>query len=450
MTAIIPNIGRIIADISGDLRGYGRSRIRREAAINARRTSQAIVAMQTLLFRQAVSNAIQQFPSYAEKVRLHCGTVPTCAANIRPEELPVWTKKDQRDLFSMLRAPPLPDAFIHATGGSTGEPTRFYVTRESYEWRVAVADRGYSWAGAEEGVRSFYIWSTPVHPPPPAKALKQKTARWLANRRQFSLFQFGMERKRECCEKINSFRPKVLVSYSGNLLELACFVRDNPGILQWKPPTIVGAAEGLPPGGREMVELYLGGKVFMSYGTREFMLIGMECCRHEGYHLSADNLFVEVVDEDGRTVKPGQTGRILVTDLRNYATPFIRYDVGDMGAMMDDSPCGCGCPFPRLARVEGRCGEFVELPDGSRLTAIFIAHTFKEFPWIDGFQIFQPDRNGIVIRLVTRDALDSMKLANLEQTMRDKMGKVMRMEFVRVSELEKTVSGKTLPVVRAP
>ena len=186
----------------------------------------------------------------------------------------------------------------------------------------------------------------------------------------------------------------------------------------------------------------------MSYGTREFMLIGMECRQHDGYHISADNLFVEIVDEEGRQVKPGQVGRILVTDLRNLATPFIRYEVGDMGAMMDDSPCGCGCHFPRLARVEGRCGEYVELPDRSRLTAIFVAHTFKEFLWIDGFQIFQPDRHRITVRLVTRDPLDPRQLAILEHTMRDKMGKTLQIDFSRVTELEKTTSGKTPPVIR--
>ncbi|MEI6515062.1 MAG: hypothetical protein WCO77_03715 [bacterium] len=441
-------MARITANALGDLRGFGRSRIRREVEINARRAPQEITAMQEVLFGKRVLDAVNRFPMYADKVRAHCGAVPTCAAEIRPGMLPIWTKKDQRELFASLREPPLPGAFIHATGGSTGEPTRFYMTRESNEWRVAVADRGYAWAGAEEGVRSLYIWSTPVHPPSAAKALKQRLARWLANRKQFSLFQFSMERKRECCATLNAFRPKALVSYSGNLLELACFVRDNPGLLQWHPATIVGAAEGLPPGGREIVEKYLGGSVSMSYGTREFMLIGMECRHHEGYHISADNLFVEVVDEEGRQAKPGQTGRILVTDLRNPATPFIRYEVGDMGAMMDNSPCGCGCPFPRLARVEGRCGEYVELPDGSRLTAIFIAHTLKEFLWIDGFQIFQPDRYGITVRLVTRDPLDPGKLAILEHTMRDKMGKTLRIDFARVSELEKAASGKTLPVIR--
>lgn len=443
-------IARMTANAIGDLRGYGRSRIRREVEVNARRSPQEIAAMQEVLFRHRVLDAVNRFPSYAEKVRLHCGRVPASDGDIRPEELPIWTKKDQRDLFSVLREPPFPGAFIHATGGSTGEPTRFYMTRDSYEWRAAVADRGYAWAGAQEGVRSFYIWSTPATPPSPAKALKQRVARWLANRKQFSLFHFGMERKRKCCAAINAFRPKALVSYSGNLLELACFVRDHPGLLQWHPETIVGAAEGLPPGGRDVVERYLGGKVFMSYGTREFMLIGMECKQHEGYHISADNLYVEVVDDEGRAARPGQTGRILVTDLRNPATPFIRYEVGDMGAMMEDAPCACGCAFPRLARVEGRCGEFVELPDGSRLTAIFIAHTFKEFLWIDGFQIVQPDRHRITVRLITHETLDPLKLVLLEHAMRDKMGEALRIEFARVSELEKTASGKTPPVVRAP
>jgi len=55
-------------------------------------------------------------------------------------------------------------------------PLRFYVTRESYEWRTAVSDRGYGWAGAEEGRRSFYVWGTPIRAPSPAQRLKLASA----------------------------------------------------------------------------------------------------------------------------------------------------------------------------------------------------------------------------------------------------------------------------------
>jgi phenylacetate-CoA ligase len=433
------NLYRLISNAHGDWRGYGRSRIRRQAAENAGKSREEILALQEALLKKRVADAVARFPAYARKVGDR--------AEGPFEQLPIWTRQDQRALFATLKEPPVPGAFVHATGGSTGEPTRFYVTRESYEWRTAVSDRGYSWAGAEEGQRCYFVWSTPVYPPSFVQTIRQGASRWLSNRRFFSLFRFGPEDMRECCLDLSRFRPKALVSYSGNLLELALFVREHPDALRCFPETIVGAAEGLPSGGRVTIEKHLHGELFMSYGTREFMLIGMECSQHAGYHISADNLRVEVVDEAGKPCPAGESGRILVTDLRNDANPFIRYEVGDVGAM-ESSPCDCGNPFPRLARVEGRCGEYLELPNGAQLTAIFIAHTFKEFPWIERYQILQQDRTAITVQLVTHEALPTDGLLQLERLMRDKMGSAIAIEFRRVTELQKNASGKTPVVVK--
>jgi len=441
------NACRWVQNLYGQLRGWHRWTIRKQVAEFARWQPQALAELNRQLFQQRVASAIRTFPLYAEKIRHQMGGLPENGA-IEPGQLPLWTKSDQRALFSVLIGPPLPGSFVHASGGSTGEPTRFYMTRESFEWRMAVADRGYSWAHAEEGRRSFYVWSTPARELSRMTAWKQKWHHRLQNRDYFDLFHFNNERKKECCKQINRFKPESVVSYSGNLYELAGFVRDHPGGLQWRPQTLVGAAEGLPPGGRELVEKQLGGEVFMSYGSREFMLIGMECEKHCGYHISTDTLYVEVVDDSGQPVKPGDVGRIVVTDLRNEANPFIRYEIGDLGVMANPAICSCGRPFPLLARVEGRCGEYVELPDRTRVTAIFIAHLLKEFMWIHGFQIVQPNNQEITLRLITPEALNRDTVSEVEHLLREKMGAEIRIRFERVNELEKTVSGKTLPIVR--
>ena len=50
----------------------------------------------------------------------------------------------------------------HATGGSTGVPTRFARTYESYDWRMAAKDRAYSWSGWHLGERALYLWGAPI------------------------------------------------------------------------------------------------------------------------------------------------------------------------------------------------------------------------------------------------------------------------------------------------
>jgi len=436
-----------LSGLYGQLRGYNRLRIRNAARVNASAAPDALAARGAALFARRVTDALRRFPGYARKVRAHMGIVPRDAAGIAPRDLPVWTRDDQKAFFEALRGPPLPGCFAHATGGSTGVPMRFHVTRESYEWRCAVSDRGYAWAGAEEGRRSLYVWGGPAERPAPGARLKAEVHHRLQRRAYFDSFRFGDAEKRMCVDLINRRRPAALVGYAGNLVALARHVRDNPGCLRRKARTAVTAAEGLQAGQRELIEKHLAAELFMSYGSREFMLIGMECRKHRGYHVASDNLHVEVADEQGVPCPPGVTGRILVTDLRNAANPFIRYEIGDLGAVAGGS-CPCGLPFPLLERVDGRVQETLLRTDGQRMTALFIPHLMKEFPWIEGYQIAQSRPEDLEVRVISAAGLPADGTARVAVKLKEKLGADMRIVFRRVTALARGPAGKTPIVTR--
>mgnify|MGYP000390950942 CR=1 FL=1 len=88
---------------------------------------------------------------------------------------------------------------------------------------------------------------------------------------------------------VNAYRAIVLpfpLSMSEEVAgKLARYVRDHRDRLRWRAPTLVTAAEGLHPGQRALLEDTITDEVFQSYGSREFMLIGMECRCHAGYHV---------------------------------------------------------------------------------------------------------------------------------------------------------------------
>lgn len=441
------NMYPILSDIYGQLRGYHRLRIQRCVRDDVGRAPQELTAQRHRLFQARVRRACAMFPAYAAKVKAHCGALPTGGAAIEATALPVWTREDQNALFASLDKPPLPGAFAHATGGSTGEPTRFYMTRESYEWRVAVSDYGYSLAGAEEGRKSFYVWGTPIHDPGWLPRWKSDVHHWLQGRTYFDSFRFDDEQKARCCEAVNRVEPHAIVGYTGNLVELARFVREHPGHLTWRARTLVTAAEGLHPGQRELLQEVLADEVFQSYGSREFMLIGMECWQHAGYHLVGSNLMVEVVDEHGQPMPSGETGRILVTDLKNSANPFIRYEIGDLGAMADSEfRCPCGLPFPILKRVDGRIQEVIVGADGQKMTALFIPHLMKEFEWIDRYQIQQEESGRITVNLVTNEDLREALTRPVAVALRGKLGEDMQIGFCKVNTPKRNASGKT-PIV---
>src|SRR5215204_3563374 len=88
--------------------------------------------------------------------------------------------------------------YEHRTGGSTGMPLQFYVNRESYDWRVAVSMRGYSWANCEEGKRQFYVWGAPIGVPLPAQRLKTALYNVALRREMFNSFGFTESAMAQC------------------------------------------------------------------------------------------------------------------------------------------------------------------------------------------------------------------------------------------------------------
>src|SRR5581483_3500329 len=160
----------------------------------------------------------------------------------------------------------------------------------------------------------------------------------------------------------------VLLCYTQAGADLARFINDR-GLRDWDTIPVICGAERLYPVDREALVQAFGPAVFETYGCREVMLIGSECERHDGLHLSAENLIVEVI-VDGRPARPGETGEVVITDLHNLGMPFIRYANGDLATAMDDSACACGRSLPRIGSIEGRVTETLRDAEGGRVSGL--------------------------------------------------------------------------------
>ena len=442
------NVASFASGLYGELRGYHRLAIRRRVDTNQRLSFDETARLNEREFTAHVHRSIARFPFYAGRVKAHRGSLPIPGETLRTEELPVWTRHDQREFFAQQERP-RDSMFAHQTSGSTSLPVRFHITRASWEWRNAIVDRAYGWAQAEEGRKSLYVWAADQARPSLGQRIKHGVHMQLQRRVLFDAFvQFGDAERAACVQLINRFRPHAIVGYTGQLVDIARYVRDHPGVLKWKAKTLVNAAEGLQPGQRELLQQHLVDQVFLSYGCREFMSIGMECDRHVGYHLNTDNLRVEVVDDDGRVVAPGEEGRIVVSDFHNAATPFIRYEIGDIGIMAPaNERCACGLPFPLLKSVDGRLQDVVHTSNGP-ISALYVTYTMRQFDdWIEGYQVVQDSKDHVKVRLLTKSEFSPERLAPVEALLRKKLGDGMHIEFERASELVRRRSGKVALVI---
>mgnify|MGYP000322706593 CR=1 FL=1 len=430
----------------GDLQGYKRSQIRADAAAHALWEREALNEYSLGLFRERCRFAIKKFPQYAQKITECCGD-DILQMDFLPSDIPVWTRKDMKKWFSSIDSSPIPGSWVHKTGGTSGSPVYFYVTRESYEWRSAVSDRGYSWANAQPGVKSVYIWGAPAVKPLFIRRVCENLNRKMQRRYFFDAFVMDERSMAECCALINKVKPEAIVGYAGCLAALASYVIREKNKLKHRARSIVTAAEALLDGQEELLTQALGDEVFRSYGSREFMLIGMECRLHRGYHISSDNLYVEVVDENGKPVADGEKGRILITDLHNDASPFVRYEIGDMGVSSGER-CPCGLPFPLLEKVEGRIQEEIILPDGCRASTLIIPHLVKEFKWIYAYQFIQKTPDTFEINVVSDENLCAKESGNLVRLLKEKMGENLEFAVKCTKQLRRLPNGKTPFFVR--
>ena len=156
-------------------------------------------------------------------------------------------------------------------------------------------------------------------------------------------------------------------------------------------------------------------------------MIAAECEQHNGLHVTADNLYVEVV-ANGRLCEPGERGEILLTDLHNYGMPLIRYKVGDVGSWKGDS-CACGRGLPLLNVVEGRTLDLLSTPEGGVVAGEFFPCLLKDFAAIRRYQVIQEQRDELTIRLALDEPLPDAQSVMLRDAVARAFGPRMHVNW---------------------
>jgi phenylacetate-CoA ligase len=357
------------------------------------------------------------------------------------KKLPILTKDIIKRNFDDLISTRYRDSvWKKSTGGSTGQPLHFAYTKESYEWRVAMSKRGYSWAGASPGTKQAYIWGVQLGEIVRLKKMKEQLHHYIDRQLYFNCFDFDEVAMAECLTGLNRFKPGVVVGYTNPLYNLALFIGDNSKI-KFVPQGVICAAEKVHPYQREVIERVFGAKVFNTYGSREFMLIAAECEMHEGLHISSENLIVEIIKDDGTPALEGETGKIVITDLHNYGMPFIRYEIGDLGVATSKA-CSCGRGLPLIADVVGRSLDVIRTPEGKVVPGEFFPHLIKDFKDVTRFQVIQEKLDLLIIKLVPTTELSEATIKRIDGEIHKVVGPAMLIKYEIVSDIPLTATGK--------
>jgi phenylacetate-CoA ligase len=183
--------------------------------------------------------------------------------------------------------------------------------------------------------------------------------------------------------------------------------------------------------------------VYDKYGAREFAGgLAYQCPEQNGYHVVAECGIIEIVNEEGKQVRPGEVGAVVVTELNNYALPLIRYKLGDFAVAMDpNTTCKCGRGLPLMGNIDGRIQATILGTKKQMVPGSFFARLFANYDYaIRQFQVVQYEFGKITMRIVKAHRYDDAVLEDVHIEIRKHLGEdiVVDVEFVDVIPLGRT------------
>lgn len=387
----------------------------------------------------------RQFLALSRLLRHACHTIPSYRSSaehvalatrpsITSEDwacLPVLTRADVQQAGTDLTTDAVPAEHLPLTevftSGSTGRPLRGVGTRVTQTFWLAVTLRDHLWHGRDLTAKMAAIRPDHGSRLPPEGIL---LSGW--GPATDAVYETGpcaiQSVQRDVAaqaEWLLAHDPAYLLTLPSNVVALARhFLALGRRLPSLREVRCYGEQLGqdVRPACREA----WGVDVTDMYSTQELGYIALQCPEGDQYHVQSEVVYVEVLNDRGGACGPGETGRIVVSTLHNYAMPLFRYDVGDYAEVGE--PCPCGRRLPVLARVLGRRRNMLTLPTGERFWPTFGA-VWRDVDAIRQFQLVQREVDHIEARIVGPRPLNPDEESQFATVLRERFGYPFHVTF---------------------
>jgi len=360
------------------------------------------------------------------------------------EEVPVMQKSDlQRPLKERLsKNYSHKNSYVGKTSGSSGHPFIFAKDRFCHAITWAEFIDRYHWINIDlnKSLQArFYGIPLDFY-----GNLTERFKDQVSLRRRFNVFDLSEKKMEEFLTRFEKSDFDYINGYTSAILLFAKFLKKRKIVLKETCPSLkvcIVTSEKLFENDKTLIETSFGIPVFNEYGASEVGLIAFENI-DDYWIVNAESLFIEILDENNRSLPNGEEGRIVITSLYNKAHPMIRYDIGDTGTLSKNSTH----KHPILLNLTGRTNDVARLADGKvvpGLTFYYVTKSIIEDAGsIKEFLIVQTDLDKFKIEYVSEAALSANQIQKILSAIETFVGKNLQVEFEKMPILKRNKSGK--------
>lgn len=332
-----------------------------------------------------------------------------------------------------LLQPGVKGLVVEKSSGSSGVQSEVFMSRREQFNVLAIQTYLWEWSGYQLGSPLLQLGMTLKRSG--IKSLKDKLLRTTYQ----EAFRIDEQSVSVALKQFQS-NQAFFGGYASGLYAYAC-LGEELGIA----PTFKGViswGDKLFDHYRHKIETVFNTKVYDIYGSTEGFVVSGEC-EAGNHHIMTPHVYLELLDEQGNEVCPGEIGRVVVTRLDGFSMPLIRFNLGDLAIKADPSErCSCGKPFPMLKKIIGRDTDIVKTRSGKFLIVHFFTGIFEHINEIRQFRVIQKKLDGITVEYIPRDHFSISALEKIRQQILDYLQEPFQIEFIEVNDIPATASGK--------
>lgn len=365
--------------------------------------------------------------------RRFAASLPDADLRVEPSALPILDRQDVIDNLSamLVRDADPATTRLGYTGGSTGRPMAFYYNEAKHELMLAGMMRGFMMSGWRPGDKVLYLWGA-SRDTMRGGVFGHAGSGLLDTEKTVAAFELSEIRLREWADTIRNWRPTLLYGYASVLGELARYVIDERIRLPRSLLGVYATAEVLHDWQRDLMQRAFGCRAYNQYGCREVPNIAWEC-RAGGMHVFSDMVHLEAEPIDGER-------HLVVSSLSDRLMPFIRYDTGDIGHLIEGE-CACGSPFPTMHMSLCRHNDLIRTPNGRQLHPAYFNQLLYGMTQVHRYQWVQTSPSCLQLNLVGRQIAEA-DIQAIRAALRRDIDPAMSLVVRYLDEIPRTAAGK--------